>query len=220
MKRILITFICIIFMSVAAYAATDVEEYNNPGYYETNGLFGVYGFSPDYFNGDSSGSIGGGAFAYYNILNTIGGNLAIGISSDYGQGNFDNGVFKADTSTLPIALNLAYFTASDFLNVWGGLAFTYTVANIEITNGAVPNRINGEFGPQGKESVELLGGDIFAGIEYIFSQNKKWGAFFEFRVSFTESTKIERYVPEQLYTFEDDVNFSKMRFLLGVSYHF
>lgn len=220
MTRLLITLCCLLFIPVAAYAATD-EEYNNPGYYETNGLLGVYGFTPNYFNSDNeNGGMGGGIFAYYNILNKIGGNLSIGISADYSSGKYDNNVFRADTTIMPIALNLAYMTASDFLNVWAGLAFTYTFADFDITDGNVPNRINGSFGPQGSESFQLMGGDIFTGIEYIFTQNKKFGAFFEFRVSFTESASVKRYIPQQQYSFEEDINFSRMRFMLGVAYHF
>ncbi len=210
-----------LFHAWPAWASGEETEYDNPGYYATHGMAGIYGTLPDYIHGDNKdGGIGGGGFIYYNVINKIGGNFSIGVSADYAGGEFNNGTFRAKMNMTPVALNFAYMTASDFLNFWAGLAVTYTFLDIDIKDGNVPDRINGGFGKLSRQSTGVVGGDAFVGAEYIFTENKKFGVFFEFRFSLTDSVKIDRYVPEQEYRIDDKMNFTKLRYTLGVSFHF
>ncbi len=219
MKKLFAVFLfLLVFSSYSFSSDKEDNEYDNPGYYETLGMVGIYGFMHDFTNkySDDRG-ISGGAFAYFNALNTIYGNFSIGLSSDYTKSKFKPGYMNADLDIAPIALNLAYMTSSDFINGWAGLAFTYTIVNVGIKDGFI-NGVN--IGRQSKDLKGVIGGDAFVGLEYIFTKNKMFGAFFEFRYSLTEKLKYQKYIPEQNIHINDKIDLSRMKFTLGISFHF
>ena len=204
-KRTSIALFAFLLLPIVVFAQEE-KEYDNPGYYVSYGMAGLYGTRPDYTNnGHKDGGTGGGGFIYYNLINKIGGNLALGISADYAEGKFNKDSLSLKYRITPTAFNIAYMTASDFLNFWAGLAVTYTFFSCEIKNGGtIPDQNPG-----------VIGGDAFAGIEYIFTENKKFGAFFEFRFSLTDNVRINMDSETG-----EKINFTRTRYSLGVSYHF
>ena len=197
----------------------EVEEVNN-GYYETIGMFGVYGFLDDYTNKSYKDSnIGGGGFLYFNPLNTIYGNLSIGISGDYSQGRLNADNVKANLDIIPASFNVAYMTSSDFVNGWIGAGVSYIFTQIRINEGVVPDSLL-SFGHQEKDNKGVIAGDFFAGIEYIFTKNKMFGIFFEFKYTLAQKLKYEKYIQSHNYTLKEDIDLSRMKFTLGISLHF
>lgn len=221
MKKIFAVVIFIL-LPIVSYGATssELEELpDNKGYFETLGMFGAYGLMDDFTKKDLKDSnIGGGGFLYFNALNTIYGNFAIGVSSDYTNTKVDRNRFSANLDLIPVSFNLAYMTSSDFINGWIGAGVSYTFTQVRVNSGTTTDNIN--FGHQSKDNKGVLGGDFFAGVEYIFTQNKMFGIFFEFKYTLTEDLKYEKFLSEYNYNINEKINLSRMKFTLGISLHF
>lgn len=216
-KAILFTLV----ISMAALSDIYAQDYklNNYGYAKRNGMVGLYGLLPDYIDSKFTDMApGGGAFIYYNILNDFWGNLAIGFNAEYVAGSYSKkNYFSGYANMAPISFNVAYMTASDFLNAWIGAGISYNFVSFDLNSGI----INGNFfGKQGTLHDQVLGGDFFAGAEYIFTKNGRWGVFFEFRYTIAEKAQINADISGGLGKISESLDTQRFRYTVGFTYHY
>lgn len=218
MKKLLITILLLLLTISLAYADDRTGKPYNIGYADRYGMVGLYGHLSDYIGkewGDMSP--GGGGFVYYNILNDFWGNFSIGINADYVGGDFTskNGI-KGKVHMAPLSLNVAYMTSSNVVNAWAGVGFSYNFATLDITGGTYNNV---SYGAQGSQSSQLIGVDAFAGLEYIFTQDGRWGAFFEFRYTYSQIPEINLNI-SGLGSISDTLDTQRFKYTVGFAYHF
>ena len=218
MKKFTLFILLFLFTANFSYADDRTDKPYNIGYAKRYGMVGLYGHLSDYIGkewGDLSP--GGGAFAYYNIFNKFWGNVSIGISADYVGGEFTtkNGI-KGKTHMAPLALNLAYMTSSNVVNAWAGVGFSYNFATFDITGGTYNNTV---YGAQGSQSAQLIGVDAFAGLEYLFTKDGRWGAFFEFRYTYSQVPNINLNI-SGIGAVSDKLDTQRFKYTVGFSYHF
>lgn len=215
--------IIFILISASAFAQSDDnstlnELPDNQGYMKSRGMVGIYGFIPDFHSKTlKDGNIGGGGFVYYNLTNMFWGNFMLGLSSDYTFVRASRSEYNANINIAPVTLNFAYMTSSDMLNVWGGFGGSYTFADVDIRNvtvSGVSHSVNK------KMLTGFWGADLFVGGEYIFSTNPKFGAFFEFRYTFTTGLDIKQDFTDIGAHINDTMTMQRMRYTVGFTFHF
>ena len=218
MKKFILFILLFLFAANFSYADDRTNKPYNIGYADRYGMVGLYGHLSDYLGkewGDLSP--GGGGFIYYNIFNKFWGNVSIGVSADYVGGDFTtkNGI-KGKAHMAPLALNLAYMTSSNVVNAWIGVGFSYNFATFDITGGTYNSLA---YGAQGSQSAQLMGVDAFAGLEYLFTKDGRWGAFFEFRYTYSQVPNINLNI-SGIGAVSDKLDTQRFKYTVGFSYHF
>lgn len=190
---------------------------DNPGYFKSKGMVGIYGFLPDFHSKTfQDGNIGGGGFAYYNLANQFWGNVAVGVSSDYTFTKASRGNYTANMKLAPVTFNIAYMTASDTVNFWGGGGISYNFADTDIRDVT----FNGNTVAANKKvMLNFWSADVFIGGEYIFTEKYKFGAFFEFRYTFTQPVHLNSDFGS-LGSIHDTMTLQRFRYTVGFTYHF
>lgn len=217
-KLLLFTILCLLLTANFSFADDRTDKPYNIGYAKRYGMVGIYGHLTDYI-GKQWGDLypGGGGFIYYNILNDFWGNFSIGINADYVGGEFttSNGI-KGRTHMAPLSFNIAYMTSSNVVNAWIGAGFSYNFATFDMTGGTY----NGVYyGGSQKQYAQLMGVDAFAGLEYLFTKDGRWGAFFEFRYTYSQVPELN-YNIAGVGTSVDTIDTQRFRYTVGFSYHF
>lgn len=226
MRYILLLFVSIsIFISSSTllFANEDGTYIDNPGYFKSRAFIGVYGYYPDYYEGDmSDGDISGGAFVYFNVINTIYGNAMIGIGSLYEYGNFSRNIsedkYTANFRNANFQLNLAYMTSSNMINAWGGVGFTLNLYDLHFRS-----YTDGASTPIGLDTHQYLttpGIDVFVGAEYFLTQNKLLSIFLEARYSFNENLIVHKPIDGTNFIISDLVNTFHLKIAVGLALHF
>ncbi len=222
MKKLLIILLITAFTTVA-YAQSDSEEYpKNVGYKKSLGMVGGYLNLPDFVQDDYKDySPRGGAMIYFNVLNKIWGNVALGISSEYIGTEFNGYVngFNVDSDivVIPTTFNVAYMTSSRLINAWAGLGVSYAYFKYDIKNGSYNSTT---FGKQESVSGSTYGVDGFAGVEYMFTDSGNIGLFFEFRYSLLDVGRVSQQISGISQTYKHNLTLDRFRYSIGVAYHF
>ncbi len=219
MKKIIF---CIIFLFAVtvAYADDRVGKPYNEGYAKKYGMVGLYGHLSSYITGawDNELAPGGGGFIYYNLLNNFWGNLSLGVNADYVGGKFktkDNKI-AGRVHMAPLSLNLAYMTSSKVINLWAGIGFSYNFASFDIDSVTHNNR---EHSINVSQNSHLIGVDAFAGIEYLFTKDGSWGAFFEFRYTYSQKPELQLNI-KNAGTLSDILDTQRFKYTIGFTYHY
>lgn len=220
MKKLFIVII-LLFAFSFAYADDRKGKPYNYGYEKRHGMVAITGNLTDRVD-KSWGDLapGGGAFIYYNVLNDFWGNFALGVSVDYIGGDFSTqNNIKGRADMVPLAFNVAYMTSSKTVNAWVGIGVSYNFATFKISDGAVniplPNNSNNNVSYSGyTQSNQLLGFDAFAGLEYLFTKDGRWGAFFEFRYTYSEMPTFSTGIDS------DKLDMQQLKYTIGFSYHY
>ena len=207
---------------------SDLDKPFNKGYAERYGVIGIFGNLPDFINKSfQDNTPGGGGFIYYNILNDFWGNFSIGLSAEYLSGTHaaKNNSIKGYIHMAPFRfLSLAYFTSSDVINFWAGIGPSYNFITYDVKGGGANNGNNGLLPyslPTSHIDKGLWGVEAFAGIEFLFSKDARWGLFFEFKYNYSESLKINvPYADGSNRSYETSIDTQHMRYALGFSYHY
>lgn len=220
-KLFLSAAVLLIYISygISGYAQTIDEKPLNPGYAKRYGMVGLFGHLPDYINDSwTDMAPGGGGFIYYNVLNDFWGNLSLGVSAEYVAGSYKDNNIRGYAHMAPIAFNVAYMTSSDVLNFWIGVGVSYNFVNFDMSGGTYSD---GTFFHKNKYlQDQVVGVDAFAGAEYIFTKNGRWGAFFEFRYTYAEKANFSLNAPETAMPFSATIDTQRFRYTVGFSYHF
>lgn len=191
-------------------------------------MIGIFGNLPDFVSNTFQDSTpGGGGFFYYNILNDFWGNLSIGLSAEYLSGTHKSKLnsSKGYIHMAPFRfLSLAYFTSSDVINFWGGIGPSYTFVTYDLKGGGVNNN-GGSLSPYGLPTSYIdkgiWGVEAFAGVEFLFSKDARWGLFFEFKYNFSEKLKIDVPYPNGSGNkYSTEIDTQHMRYAIGLSYHY
>lgn len=218
MKKILLALIILSFTFSFVYADDRLNKPYNYGYAKRHGMVAITGNLTDRVS-NAWGDLapGGGGFVYYNILNDFWGNFSIGISADYIGGDFTtkNQQIKGRAHMAPVALNLAYMTSSKMVNAWIGIGVSYNFATFNISGGT-NNGVNyADF----TQNSQLIGFDAFAGAEYLFTKDGRWGAFFEFRYTYSQNPSFNLDLTG-VGVVSDSLDMQQLKYTIGFSYHF
>lgn len=217
MKKIALVILLLSFTVTFSYADDRTDKPYNIGYAKRYGMVGLYGHLSDYIKDDWGDlALGGGGFIYYNILNDFWGNFAIGINTDYVGGDFSTqkGI-KGKTHMAPLSLNVAYMTSSNTVNAWAGVGFSYNFATFDIAGGTYNNI---SYAPENQQA-HLIGVDAFVGLEYLFTKDGRWGAFFEFRYTYSQIPELNINVAG-IGKVSDALDTQRFKYTVGFSYHF
>lgn len=218
MKKIIFLILLLSFTANLSYADDRTDKPYNIGYAKRYGMVGLYGHLSDYIKDDWGDLFpGGGGFIYYNILNDFWGNFSIGFNADYVGGDFTTSKgIKGKAHMAPLSLNVAYMTSSNVVNAWAGVGFSYNFATFDISGGTYNNTA---YGAQGKQYAQLIGVDAFAGLEYLFTKDGRWGAFFEFRYTYSQVPEINLNI-SGIGAVSDKLDTQRFKYTVGFSYHF
>lgn len=214
MKKILLVIMILSFAYSISYADDRNKPYNY-GYAKRHGMVAITGNLTDRISSEWGDlAPGGGGFVYYNILNDFWGNFSIGLSADYIGGDFTTKKqsIKGKAHMAPVAFNIAYMTSSNIVNAWIGIGVSYNFATFNISGGTNNGVSYGDF----TTSSQLLGFDAFAGAEYLFTKDGRWGAFFEFRYTYAQNPKFNLNVTGV----SDSLDMQQLKYTIGFSYHF
>lgn len=217
-KLLLFTLLLLIFSANFSFADDRTGKPYNIGYAKRHGMVGIYGHLSDYI-GKEWGDLypGGGGFIYYNILNDFWGNFSIGINADYVGGDFTTAKgIKGRTHMAPLSFNIAYMTSSTVVNAWAGVGFSYNFATFDLTAGSYNNI---QYGTNERQYSQLMGVDAFAGLEYLFTKDGRWGAFFEFRYTYSQIPELKLNI-NGVGTVTDKLDTQRFKYTVGFSYHF
>ena len=219
MKKLILFIILFCLSFNLSYADDRLDKPYNIGYAKRYGMVGIYGHLSDYIKDewDNELSPGGGGFIYYNIFNDFWGNVSIGVNADYVGGKFvTEKKIKARAYMAPLSLNLAYMTSSNIVNAWAGVGFSYNFATFNVKEAYFNNT---KYGLDTSITNQLIGVDAFAGLEYLFTKDGKWGAFFEFRYTYSQMPKLEVNIPN-VGTVSDELDTQRFKYTVGFTYHF
>ena len=218
MKKILLVIIILSFASSISFADDRTGKPYNYGYAKRHGMVAITGNLTDRIS-NAWGELapGGGGFVYYNILNDFWGNFSIGLSADYIGGDFTTKKqnIKGKAHMAPVALNLAYMTSSNIVNAWIGVGVSYNFATFNISGGTNNGVSYGDF----TQNSQLLAFDAFAGVEYLFTKDGRWGAFFEFRYTYAQNPKFNLDLTG-IGSVSDSLDMQQLKYTIGFSYHF
>lgn len=218
MKKFFLVIIVLLFESGFVYADDRLGKPYNHGYAKTYGMVALTANLTDRIsNAWDEIAPGGGGFIYCNILNDYWGNFAVGISADYIGGSFatkDKNI-KGKAHMAPVAFNVAYMTASKVINAWIGVGVSYNFATFNISDGTIDGTHYNDF----TQHDQLLGFDAFAGLEYLFTKDGRWGAFFEFRYTYAQNPKFDINLAGTG-NVSDKLDMQQLKYTIGFSYHF
>ncbi len=218
MKKIFLVIIILSLTSSIAYSDDRTGKPYNYGYAKRYGMVAITGNLTDRIS-DDWGDLapGGGGFVYYNILNDFWGNFSIGLSADYIGGDFKtkHQNIKGKAHMAPVALNIAYMTSSTIVNAWIGVGLSYNFATFNLSGGTN----NGISYNDYTQNNQLIGVDAFAGVEYLFTKDGRWGAFFEFRYTYSQNPKFNLNL-ESIGNISDTLDMQQLKYTIGFSYHF
>ena len=202
MKKILLVIIILSFACSFAYADDRLNKPYNYGYAKRYGMVAITGNLTDRIS-NAWGDLapGGVGFLYYNIL-----------SGDF---TTKNQQIKGKAHMAPIALNVAYMTSSNIVNAWIGIGVSYNFATFNISGGINNGVSYGDF----TQNSQLLGFDAFAGVEYLFTKDGRWGAFFEFRYTYAQNPKFNLDLTG-IGSVSDTLDMQQLKYTIGFSYHF
>lgn len=217
MKKIFLAIFILSFAVGFSYADDRTNKPYNHGYAKRYGMVALTANLTDRIS-NAWGDIapGGGGFIYYNVLNDFWGNFSIGLSADYIGGDFTTKDKKINGKAhmAPVAFNIAYMTASKVVNAWIGVGVSYNFATFNISGGAVDDVNYQKF----TQNSQLLGFDAFAGLEYLFTKDGRWGAFFEFRYTYAQNPKFN--IDLSGGSVSDTLDMQQLKYTIGFSYHF
>ncbi len=224
MKKLLLTLLITI-TATSSFAQSENDKYpKSVGYAESIGMVGAYMNLPEFTSSKySNGQPRGGAMVYFNLFNEIWGNVAFGINAEYRSVEHkhdSNGYnFDAKLDMLPTSVNVAYMTASDLVNAWAGIGFTYATYSYKVDSGTLTNgATTTNYSSQGSDSGSVYGFDAFVGAEYMFTESGNLGIFLEFRYSMLGDVKVSNDILGT--SVNQEIPLDNFRYALGISYHF
>ena len=106
-------------------------------------------------------------------------------------------------------------TSSNIVNAWIGIGVSYNFAAFDISGGTN----NGVYYNDFTQNSQLIGVDAFAGVEYLFTKDGRWGAFFEFRYTYSQNPKFNLDLAG-IGSISDTLDMQQLKYTIGFSYHF
>lgn len=183
---IAVVVLCMQFFYVVTSSAFDAEkERDNPGYTESYGLVGTYASQVYRLRSKfTEHNYHGGLMAYLNVINSIYGNLAIGIdyeklepTSNFGQHNSSltpsDRAYAFRINDEPMAFNMLYMTASDVFNVWIGAGVVQDKIRIKVRDKVRDKDCDDTI------SAKPWGTDFVFGMELYLSKKVPVGFFYQ-----------------------------------------